>query len=170
MLIRRAILVRIRSGDVTLAFRRWRRPTVKTGSTLKTAVDLLVIQCVEKTNTRNISETDTHRAGYSDRDALIKELSSREGDFTRSPSPTQAKIPRIQLCRDDKLSESEFTEIRESLQRLDSTSQVVSWTRLVLMATKDIRCCPPHSLRLQPDLRKSGSNITCENSRILGLR
>ena len=37
MLIRRADLDRIASGEVTLAFRRWRRPTVKAGGTLPCA-------------------------------------------------------------------------------------------------------------------------------------
>ena len=43
MLIRRAHLERIVCGDIDLAFRRWRRPTVKAGGTLTTGAGVLAI-------------------------------------------------------------------------------------------------------------------------------
>ena len=52
MLIRLPILHRIKSGEVTLAFRRWRRPTVRTGGTPHTAVGVLAIASVEKVAAR----------------------------------------------------------------------------------------------------------------------
>lgn len=47
MLIRKPILEQIKLGEVTLAFRRWTRPNVMTG-TLKTAVGVLVINLLKK--------------------------------------------------------------------------------------------------------------------------
>ena len=67
MLIRWAILEQIKQGDVDLAFRRWTRPTVSTGSTLKTVIGVLEIQLIERTSGSEISESDAHRAGYSSR-------------------------------------------------------------------------------------------------------
>lgn len=46
MLFKKAFLEKIRDGRVTLAFRRWRRPTVKSGGTLLTAVGELPIVSV----------------------------------------------------------------------------------------------------------------------------
>ena len=48
MLIRRTTLDQIVAGTVTLQFRKWRRPTVKAGGTLLTAVGQLAIDEVER--------------------------------------------------------------------------------------------------------------------------
>ncbi len=80
MLIKTAILKRIKSGETTLAFRRWRRPTVKSGGTLRTAIGELSIKRVAKTNGRNISDKEARRAGYAGKAALLADLGSRDGD------------------------------------------------------------------------------------------
>ncbi len=51
-------------GTVTLAFRRWQRPTVTTGGTLKTAVGVLAIDEVVEINENSITAEDAARAGY----------------------------------------------------------------------------------------------------------
>ena len=43
MLFRQDVLRRIGEGEVTLAFRRWLRPTVRAGGTLRTRVGVLAI-------------------------------------------------------------------------------------------------------------------------------
>ena len=40
MLLTRTVLESIAAGSVSLVFRRWRRPTVKTGGILQTAIGL----------------------------------------------------------------------------------------------------------------------------------
>jgi len=44
MLIKRDILERIAGRKVDLAFRRWKRPTVKTGGRLRTEIGELAIE------------------------------------------------------------------------------------------------------------------------------
>ena len=70
MLIRRADLDRIAKGEVTLAFRRWRRPTVKAGGTLRTAAGLLRIDAVDEVNDAGVSEAEARAARQSSRAAL----------------------------------------------------------------------------------------------------
>ena len=41
MLIRRDVLEAIERGEISLQFRRWSRPTVKPGGTLKTRLGIL---------------------------------------------------------------------------------------------------------------------------------
>ena len=41
MILRRPVLDAIREGSVSLIFRRWRRPTVRAGGTLTTAIGVL---------------------------------------------------------------------------------------------------------------------------------
>ena len=47
MLIRREILDQIVRGDIDLVFRRWTKPTVRTGGTLHTGAGLLGIDRVD---------------------------------------------------------------------------------------------------------------------------
>ena len=48
MLIRRPVLDGIVAGEIDVAFRRWRRPTVKTGGTLRTVVGELAVVRVDE--------------------------------------------------------------------------------------------------------------------------
>lgn len=47
MLFKQFILDKIATGQVTHAFRRWKRPTVKAGDCLKTSVGVLPHSCGE---------------------------------------------------------------------------------------------------------------------------
>lgn len=47
MLLKRATLDAIVNGDVTLTFRRWRKPTVRAGGHLRTVVGELAIEAVD---------------------------------------------------------------------------------------------------------------------------
>ncbi len=60
MLLKMAVLRRIKDGEVSVVFRRWRRPTVTAGGTLKTAVGLLNIERTLK----NLGLTVSHDPGY----------------------------------------------------------------------------------------------------------
>ena len=66
MLIKREILEAIRAGDIDLQFRRWTRPTVKPGGTLKTPLGLLRIGAITDVRPEDVSEADAHRAGFAD--------------------------------------------------------------------------------------------------------
>jgi hypothetical protein len=73
MLFRQAFLDGIREGTITVAFRRWRRPTVRSGGTLLTPAGQLVIASVSEVSSADISETDAQRAGYASLGALLEE-------------------------------------------------------------------------------------------------
>ena len=76
MLIPRAILERIWRGEVTIAFRRWIRPTVKAGETLRTARGGLRIGAVARVEERGIGDEEARRAGFASRAALLRELAA----------------------------------------------------------------------------------------------
>ena len=134
MLIRLPVLHRIKSGEVTLAFRRWRRPTVKTGGTLHTAVGVLAISRVEKVAARRVSPGDAIAAGYASRAALMDDLATREGDLYRIALAYAGQDPRAALRRKAPHTQREIAEIRDRLRRLDAASRLGPWTRPVLAA------------------------------------
>ena len=66
MLLKRELLDEIKAGKVDLVFRRWSRPTVKAGGTLKTKLGLLQIGTITDMDPGAVSEADAKRAGFAD--------------------------------------------------------------------------------------------------------
>ena len=66
MLVKLEVLEAIKRGDISLQFRRWTRPTVKPGGTLKTPLGLLRIGAITDVRPEDVSEADAHRAGFAD--------------------------------------------------------------------------------------------------------
>lgn len=64
MLIKLEVLEKIKSGEITLQFRRWRRRTVKAGGTLKTKVGVLQIGRITPTEASDVTGEDARRAGF----------------------------------------------------------------------------------------------------------
>jgi hypothetical protein len=80
MLIKLVVLEAIKRGEITLQFRRWSRPTVKPGGTLKTKVGLLQIGRVDAMSPDDVSEADARAAGFADVPAFRKWLATmKEG-------------------------------------------------------------------------------------------
>jgi hypothetical protein len=133
MLIKHQVLERIADGTVTLAFRCWKRPTVKTGGQLKTALGVLAIDAVTVTDIHEITEEDAQKAGYSSRSALLQALNkNREGEVYRIDLRFAGPDPREILRAQDNLSDDELAEVQKQLTQLDQKSQSGSWTMMIL--------------------------------------
>lgn len=126
MLIRVATLKQIKAGKVTLAFRRWRKPTVKSGGTLNTAIGQLVIEEVSKATERSITKAQATAAGFESKTQLLEELAGRDGDIYRIKLAYTGIDPRETL-RVDK------DDLAPVLKRLD---RMGCWTKDVLSAIK----------------------------------
>ena len=131
MLFRQDVLRRIGEGEVTLAFRRWRRPTVKAGGTLRTRVGVLAIESVEVVDEDDVTDADALRAGARDRDAVLRE-GPQERPLYRIEFRLSGPDPRIALRERIDISPEECAEIDERLARLDAASRHGRWTRAVL--------------------------------------
>ena len=137
MLLRMAVLERIVSGEVSLVFRRWRRPTVRSGGSLRTACGVLRILDVAVVAEADISEVDAARAGFSTRAALLEGLGAREGQVYRVAVEYAGADPRVAIRRRDDLSDAEIEEGIGRLQRLDARSPAGPWTGRVLAAIEE---------------------------------
>jgi hypothetical protein len=132
MIFRQRFLEGIRDGTITLAFRRWRRPSVRAGGTLLTAVGQLRITAVNEVAVAGITEEDAHRAGYQSRDELLTELRSHEGTLYRIELGSLRADPRVALRESAALSDEELRQIEQRLQRFDERSAGGPWTRRTL--------------------------------------
>jgi hypothetical protein len=133
VLIKRAVLDQIESGDIDLIFRKWRKPTVKQDGQLRTSVGMLNIMAVDKMAKSKISATDVQRAGFETKAALVRELDSRpEGDIYRITVEHGGVDPRVALRENANLSADEIVEVRDRLARLDKASKRGPWTTTFL--------------------------------------
>ena len=66
VLLPMAVRKQIAAGEVDLAFRRWRRPTVKAGGTLRTPMGVLAIDAVDAIEPEDITDADARRAGHAE--------------------------------------------------------------------------------------------------------
>ncbi|MFG0329555.1 MAG: hypothetical protein ACF8PN_06600 [Phycisphaerales bacterium] len=132
MLFKRPALEAIAAGEVSLAFRRWKRPSVRSGGELRTPVGVLRIDRVERATLKSITPRDATRAGYASRDDLIEELRRHEGALYRIEFELGGEDPRIELRRRARLSANEVRAIASRLDRFDETSTAGPWTRATL--------------------------------------
>ena len=84
MLIKLDVLEKIKSGEITLQFRRWRRRTVKAGGTLKTRVGVLQIGEITPVRAEDVTDADAKRAGFRDVPDFLKWLDTmKPGELDR---------------------------------------------------------------------------------------
>ena len=132
MLLKRAALEAIRDGRVSLVFRKWRRPTVKAGGSLKSAVGMLAIDRVDAVS--NVTDADAKRAGFASRAALRRELNLvAEGSIYRIVVRFAGADPRIAL-RQAKLTSEAWADLEAKLKRMDALAKGGAW----VCATLDI--------------------------------
>lgn len=128
MLFKQPLWEPLADGTVTVAFRRWRRPTVRVGGTLKIPTGVLAIDALTVVQLDDITESDARRAGAGSRAELIAALDGREGDLYRIDFHYAGLDPRVELRQRDDLSGRELTELRTRLTRLDASSGHGPWT------------------------------------------
>jgi hypothetical protein len=133
MLFQQATLNAIADGKVTVAFRRWRRPTVRAGGTLMTAVGVLAIESVEKCTLDSITTKDARAAGHRQVAELKTALAKRRGgSLYRVTFHLAGADPRIELRSRARLTAQEVADTREQMTRWDRASRSGPWTRKYL--------------------------------------
>lgn len=133
MLFKKDILQRIGSGEVTLAFRRWRKPTVKQGGSLRTGVGVLKITSITKVSLRSITDADAALAGFDSARELRAQLQvAKDGEIYRIAFELAGADPRVALRDDDSLTDAELSDLRAKLEALDRRSLSGRWVARVL--------------------------------------
>lgn len=150
MLLKQNTLNAIAAGDITLVFRRWKRPTVKTGGTLRTVVGVLAIDAVDVVNENEITDKEARQAGFDSKAALLVELKARkDGDLYRIALHHAGADPRNELRDQSDLSDDEIDDLKTRLTRMDDRSSSGPWTSTTLKLIAE------NSGKRAPDLAES---------------
>lgn len=137
MLLKKQTLEEVSAGSIDLVFRRWKRPTVKSGGTLRTIVGMLHIVSVERITLADITAEDAHRAGYPSKTSLVKSLRGRDGDLYRIQVALGGPDPLVALRTDTNISDTQFEDIAKRLDRYDLVGNNGPWTRQYLEILRD---------------------------------
>jgi len=136
MLFRAPFLERIATGDITVAFRMWRRPTVKASGTLKTSVGVLAIESVTAISPKAITDADAKRAGFANRAEVLADLVDQaDAMLYRIEFKLAGEDPRIALREDSDLSAADLQALIKKLNAMDAAAiraDESPWTRATL--------------------------------------
>jgi hypothetical protein len=127
------------AGEVTLAFRRWKRPTVKAGTRMRTPSGIVVIDSVQQVDEEDVTEEDARAAGFESRERMFRVLNGgrrggrqAEGPIYRVELHWGGPDPRVALRKRTRFTAKERAELDATLARLDAASRTGPWTADVL--------------------------------------
>jgi hypothetical protein len=135
MLFNARALDGIAAGEIDLAFRRWKRPTVRAGGTLRTRAGVLGIDAVEPVGEGRIDAEQARRAGFGSKRELLESLRP-EGRLYRVRFHRVGADPRVELRARARISASERSQLDALLDRMDR-ARGERWTRRVLRLIAD---------------------------------
>jgi hypothetical protein len=161
---------RIESGEITLAFRSWLRPTVRAGGTLVTPAGLLAIDAVDVIEPGSITAADALRAGATDVAEVIAGLATGDGrrlhriEFRRAgDDPRLAR--RVQV----ELTDAEWSSLIGKLDGMDARSPTGPWTTAALRAIADHPAVVSTVLAEQVGLPRPEFKLRVRRLKALGL-
>jgi hypothetical protein len=128
MLFKRAILQRLIDGSASLAFRRWRKPTVRAGNRLTTGLGVLAVDAVERVDDDALTEESARQAGFESL-AELQGLLRTDGDLYRIRLHYAGPDPRVTLRDSAELDEADLQGV---VERLESMDRHRAWVRPTL--------------------------------------
>jgi hypothetical protein len=135
MLFRTKDLEAIFNGQRRLAFRRWKKPTVKPGGTVRTQLGMVGIDSVEPIAPDEVTEDEARAAGYKDRAGVIAMFDAQQGTCYRIRLHPAGPGPREAL-REAEPDAAELQQLAVRLQKLDQAA-AAPWTRQALQLIAD---------------------------------
>ncbi|MFI6791385.1 hypothetical protein ACIBG4_29055 [Nonomuraea sp. NPDC050383] len=124
----------IRSGAITVLFRRWRQRQATAGNVYRTALGRVAVDAIDVVEAGRITDADAEAAGYPSAAAVVEDLRGHPGDpvyrlrvrFVDEPDP------RDEAAASGDLSAGERETIAARLARLDRGSRTGPWTEATL--------------------------------------
>jgi hypothetical protein len=125
----------LKSGAITITFRRWQKPHVKPRGRYRChPIGVLEVDAIDVVPVKSITADDATRAGFATRDALVAYLAEL-GPVEDATEVYRVELhhggdgDRIELALEDELAEEDIATIRDKLARMDKGG---AWTAKTL--------------------------------------
>jgi hypothetical protein len=135
LLFKKAFHEGLVSGSITLTFRRWQKPHVRTGGRYRChPIGVLEVDDVRIVEVREISATDAERAGFASREVLVSYLAEL-GPLDDATEVHRVELhhggdgDRVELALQDQLSAADVAAITTKLAKMDGKTP---WTKQTL--------------------------------------
>src|SRR4051812_15809857 len=111
MLLKNKTIEGIKSGQISLIFRRWKKAGVKKGGTQMTQLGIIGIDDIKVVTEEKITAGDAKKSGFKSKEELLAQMYDRDEDLYKIKVHWVGEDPRKQLRVNDKLSKKELNEI-----------------------------------------------------------
>jgi hypothetical protein len=157
-------------GSITVAFRRWKRPTVKAGGTLRSPGGFLAIDSVDIVGEDAPDDAQARAAGYEDVAELRRELGPPAADraLYRVAFHLAGPDPRDTLRADAALTPDDVADLRSRLDRLDRAAPT-AWTDATLRAIATQPAVVSTTLAEQLGMERAAFKLNVRKLKALGL-
>ncbi|WP_026633028.1 hypothetical protein [Dyadobacter alkalitolerans] len=170
MLIKQKHLEGIMSGNVSLAFRKWKKLSIRKGSLLQTSIGVVKITDLAETELSKITDEDARLAGYENAQAVTSELEKvTNGAIYRIELGYESPDPRIGQREQKEITNEELEALKEKLLNLDKFSNQGKWTTKVLKAIQENPKLPAVALAAKVNKEKEWLKTNVRKLKNLGL-
>lgn len=170
MLFKKDVLDGIVEGRITRAFRRWKRPSVRTGTKLRTPIGLVHIESVEPIKVSDVTNSEACRAGYEDAASAIDHLGGHDEDVLYRIVLSFAGVdPRLTLRERSDIDQNELRQVAERLVRFDCASRAGPWTAATLTLIAEHPSTPAGELAFALNMEKETVKRNVRKLKELGL-
>ena len=123
---------KIKSGEVTAALRKWKKPTVKQNGTLITRIGQLSIDKLDRIELEEVDHKILKACGIEDFESLKKKFFDRkEGDLYLIRFSVIGPDPRIDLRNNTEWTAEELSNLKKKMTSWDNNF-TAPWTLRVL--------------------------------------
>ncbi|MGW0045453.1 hypothetical protein [Rhodococcus sp. NPDC003348] len=131
MIFTAATLDGIVTGAVTVAYRRWDRPRVRTGGSQRTSIGVVAFDSVDRVEPADVTDADARAAGFGSAAALLAfvEKKAHGPHLYRIRVRLAGPDPRAALREDAELTTDDLAVLRRRMARLDANGP---WTEATL--------------------------------------
>jgi len=137
MLFNQQTLKGLKSGRVSLTFRRWQAPRTKVGSQTRTAVGVIEVESVLVVSADEVSTVDALSAGFGSVEELLAWTDKRgSGDLYRIGLNLVGPDPRVSLREDADLSPEDVASLTRRLAGMDAAADR-PWTEATFRVIGD---------------------------------
>jgi hypothetical protein len=135
LLFKKAFWEGLKSGAITLTFRRWQKPHVKPGGRYRChPIGVLEVDALTTVGVKSLNADDAKRAGFASRDALVEHLAEL-GPLDDVSVIYRVELhyggdgDRVSIALDDRLTPDDVEAVRTKLARMDASE---AWTAKTL--------------------------------------
>ena len=131
----------IARGELTLTFRRWRRPQARAGGRYRVGANVIEVASVDMIDPTEITNEDARAAGHESPAAALKAILRNQRKSGDANAPLyrvafrclgEQADPRKVLAADAELDSDELDEVTRRLARMDTRSRHSPWTQAAL--------------------------------------